>query len=106
MHVVVIHRWRARYAEYGRYVDHAANTVTYVATEVGSSAVPQAAAAVKLVPATDDLPAVADRIKQLAEDHGPPDAIVALKEDDLLVAAQLRTEWGCAGLRTQDLIPF
>src|SRR5262249_48061150 len=58
------------------------------------------------VAATDDLPAVADRIKQLAEDHGQPAAIVALKEDDLLVAAQLRVEWGCAGLLPDDLMRF
>jgi biotin carboxylase len=105
-HVTVIHRWRARYAEYGRYLDHDANAVTYVTTEVGASAVPAGAAEVVLVHATDDLPAVADRVKQLAHDHGQPEAIVALKEDDLLVAAQLRQEWGCAGLRPAQLLPY
>ena len=105
-HIVVIHRWRARYAEYGRYIDHERNAVTYVTTEVGASAIPSTAAGIGLVAATDDLPAVADRIKQLVEEHGQPSAIVALKEDDLLVAAQLRQEWGCDGLRPSDLIRF
>jgi biotin carboxylase len=105
-HIVVIHRWRARYAEYARYADHSANAVTYVTTEVGASAVPSAAAEVALVDATDDLPAVADRVKQLAHEHGQPAAIVALKEDDLPVAAALRQEWGCAGPRPAELLPY
>ncbi|OLB74066.1 MAG: biotin carboxylase [Actinobacteria bacterium 13_2_20CM_2_71_6] len=105
-HVVVIHRWRARYAEYARYLDHDRHAVTYVTTEIGASAVPPSAAEITLVAATDDLPTVADRIKQLAENHGTPTAIVALKEDDLLVAAQLRQEWGCAGLSPAQLVRF
>jgi biotin carboxylase len=105
-HIVVIHRWRARYAQYERYVSHTGNAVSYVATPVGASAVPASAAAVALVDATDDLPAVADRVKQLAHEHGQPAAIVALKEDDLLVAAALRQEWGCGGLRPAQIMPY
>lgn len=105
-HVIIIHRWRARYAEYERYLDHNQYAVTYVTTEVGASAVPPAATEVTLVAATDDLASVADRIKELVERHGQPHAIVALKEDDLLVAAQLRQDWGCAGQSLHDLLPF
>lgn len=105
-HVVVIHRWRAHYALYDAYLDHASHAVTYVTTEVGASAVPATAAEVVLVEATDDLPSVRDRIKQLADRHGPPAQIVALKEDDLLPAAQLRQEWGCPGPTPADLIRF
>ncbi|WP_412543464.1 biotin carboxylase [Longispora sp. K20-0274] len=105
-HVVIIHRWRARYAEYERYIDHQRYAVSYVTTEVGASSVTADAAEIALVPATDDLSAVTDRVKQLAESLGHPVAIIALKEDDLLVAAQLRAEWGCAGLTPADLLRF
>ncbi|MEJ7628826.1 MAG: hypothetical protein WKF54_04470 [Nocardioidaceae bacterium] len=105
-HVVVIHRWRAHYALYDAYIDHATHAVTYVTTEVGASAVPSTAAEVVLVEATDDLPSVRDRIKQLADRHGPPAQIVGLKEDDLLTAAQLREEWGCPGPGPADLLRF
>lgn len=105
-HVVVIHRWRALYALYDASIDHVAHAVTYVTTEVGASAVPSTAADVVLVEATDDLPSVRDRIKQLADRYGPPVKIVALKEDDLLTAAQLREEWGCPGPKPADLIRF
>ena len=105
-HVVVLHRWRARYAEYGRYVDHDANAVTYVTTEVGASAVPPDAAEVRIVAATDDLWPVADQVGRLAERHGRPERIIALKEDDLLVAARLRRDWGCAGWTAEDLLPY
>jgi hypothetical protein len=57
-HVVIVNRWRERYAEYARYLDHDAHRVTYVATEVGLGAVPAEAAAVALVQKTDDLESV------------------------------------------------
>jgi hypothetical protein len=105
-HVVVLHRWVDRYAEYERYLDHDRYAVSYVTTEVGVPGVPAAAAEIALVVATDDVPAVADQVKWLAERHGDPAAIVALKEDDLLVAARLRAEWGCPGPSVSQLLPF
>lgn len=38
-HVVVIHRWRDRYAHYEAYLDHAGHSVSYVTTHVGLSGV-------------------------------------------------------------------
>lgn len=105
-HVVVIHRWRARYAEYERYIDHREFAVSYITTEVGASSVTPLAAAVELVTATDDQQAVGERIHGLAADLGKPAAIIALKEDDLLVAARLRAEWGCSGPTESELLPF
>ncbi len=105
-HIVVVHRWRAAYAEYERYVDHTRTTVTYVTTEVGRDGVPASAAGVELVDATDDLPAVRAAVRRLAARHGAPDGIVALKEDDLLVGAELRREWGCPGPTVEETVPF
>jgi biotin carboxylase len=105
-HIVVITRWRERYAEYGRYLDHTTHRVTYVATDIALAAVPAQAAGTVTVSRTDDLAEVRAAVRQLAERHGPPERIVALKEDDLLVAAELRTEWGCPGDRPEELIRF
>ncbi|MGW0122473.1 ATP-grasp domain-containing protein [Streptomyces sp. NPDC003327] len=105
-HVVVLHRWRARYAHYERYVDHRAHSVTYVTTDIGAEAVPDTAAEVVRVPATDDLARVRKEIDGLAARHGAPVAVVALKEDDLLVAAELAQEWGCAARRPEELLLF
>lgn len=105
-HIVVLHRWRARYAHYERYVDHRVHAVTYVTTEVGAAAVPDGAAEVVLVPATDDLARVRKEVDGLVARHGAPRAVVALKEDDLLVAAELAQEWGCAARRPEELLPF
>src|SRR5262245_11074971 len=105
-HVVVLHRWRARYAEYERYVDHGRNAVTYVTTEVGVDGVPPGAAEVVLVRATDDAPSVRKAVRGLAERHGDPDFVVALKEDDLLLGARLRGEWGCPGPTVAELLAF
>ncbi|SDI16515.1 ATP-grasp domain-containing protein [Nonomuraea jiangxiensis] len=105
-HVVVINRWQARYAEYERYLDHDRNAVTYVTTRVGAGPVPDGAAEVVVVEATDDLATVAAEVGRLARRHGAPAGVVALKEDDLLVAAALREEWGCPGPTRAELIPF
>ncbi|MFF0190837.1 acetyl-CoA carboxylase biotin carboxylase subunit family protein [Streptomyces sp. NPDC005244] len=105
-HIVVVNRWRERYADYARYVDHTTHAVTYVTTEVGTASVPSTAAEIVTIEATDDLDAVRAAIRDLAGRHGRPAHIVALKEDDLLVGAQLRVEWDCPGPRPADLRPF
>ncbi|WP_151775094.1 ATP-grasp domain-containing protein [Streptomyces abyssomicinicus] len=105
-HVVVVNRWRERYAEFTRYIDHAANRVSYVTTEVGTGSVPDEAHDVVLVPATDDLERVRAEVRALAARHGAPDRIVALKEDDLLVGAALREEWNVPGPRQPEQIVF
>jgi hypothetical protein len=104
--VVVINRWRERYAEYGRYLDHEQCNVSYVSTTVGLASIPPTSAARVLVDATDDLDAVRSAVHELVDQFGPPAAIVALKEDDLLVGAELRREWGCPGQRPDELAVF
>ncbi|MET7680656.1 biotin carboxylase [Streptomyces sp. NPDC005423] len=105
-HVVVVNRWRERYAEYADYVDHRRHRVTYVSTEVGLAAVPQAATGVAVVKATDDLDEVTAAVEDLVRRYGEPERIVALKEDDLLVGAALRELWNVPGPRTDQLLPF
>lgn len=106
-HVVVVHRWQDQYAKYESYVDHSSHTVTYVTTEFGVVGVPAGAADVTRVDATDDVLDVRRAVKLLAEKHGDPATIIALKEDDLLIAAQLRAEWGIRlGPTARDLLPF
>lgn len=105
-HVVVIHRWRAEYVDYAAVLDHTVNRVSYVTTEVGRARVPELAAGVEIVANTDDLVAVRRAVSALAEQHGSPQRIVALKEDDLLTAAALRAEWGCEGTRPDQALRF
>ncbi|MGB7238443.1 MAG: hypothetical protein WBD41_21020 [Rhodococcus sp. (in: high G+C Gram-positive bacteria)] len=105
-HVVVLHRWRAPYALYESYLDHTRHHVSYVTTEVGAAGVPLAAAGVGLVSATDDIVEVRTAVANLAARYGDPTAIIALKEDDLLTAAQLTVEYGLPGRRPGDLEVF
>jgi hypothetical protein len=105
-HVVVVNRWRERYAEYADYIDHRQHRVTYVSTEVGLASVPESAADVFLVKATDDLAEVTAAVDDLVRRHGEPTRIVALKEDDLLVGAALRERWNVPGPRTEQVLPF
>ncbi|MDH6143445.1 hypothetical protein P3T35_005480 [Kitasatospora sp. GP30] len=105
-HIAVLHRWRDRYAEYERYLDHDRYAVSYLTTEVGAPAVPRGAAEVVIVPATDELPLVRKELERLAARHGPLRAVVALKEDDLLVAAELAAGLGAPGRSIGQLLPF
>ena len=104
-HIVVLHRWRDRYAHYENYLDHDRYAVSYVTTEVGAAGVP-VAGRLALVGATDDVAQVDARIRGLARQHGVPDAVVALKEDDLLTAAELAQRWGVPGRTPGQLAPF
>lgn len=105
-HIVVINRWRESYARYADYLDHETHQVSYITTEVGRPSVPAAAGDVTVVTATDDLEEVRAALRVLAVRHGRPDRIVALKEDDLLIAAQLREEWDVPGQRVKQLAHF
>ncbi|MEU2505257.1 biotin carboxylase [Streptomyces sp. NPDC007863] len=105
-HIVVINRWRERYARYAEYLDHTTHHVSYISTEVGLPSVPEEAGDVVTVERTDDLEAVRAAVRVLAVRHGRPERIVALKEDDLLIAAALREEWDCPGQRTAQLAKF
>lgn len=103
---MVITRWREHYAQYERYIDHDAHTVSYVASGIAVDSVPPQAARVVPVRRTDDLEEVRAAVHDLAGTHGRPAGIVALKEDDLLVAARLRADWGCPGQLPEDLLRF
>ncbi|MFF2148178.1 acetyl-CoA carboxylase biotin carboxylase subunit family protein [Kitasatospora sp. NPDC058190] len=95
--MLVIHRWRDRYADYAGYLDHATHHVSYLTTSLGRESVPAEAAAVVVVDATDDLAAVRGAAEALVARFGRPAALVALNEGDLDTAAVLRAELGCPG---------
>ncbi|MDQ1741144.1 MAG: hypothetical protein QOE53_2796 [Pseudonocardiales bacterium] len=105
-HIVVLHRWRDSHALYEDYFDHTAHRVSYVTTELGLASVPPGAAAVRVVPATDDVTEVWQAVTALAAEHGPPDRLLALNEGDLDTAAVIREHLGCAGQKVDDLARF
>lgn len=105
-HIVVIHRWRDRYADYAAYIDHRTDHVSYVTTELGVESVPVGAAAVRLVPATDDADAVRVAVDELTTLLGAADHVVALNEGDLDTAALIRDYLGCPGQHPAQLVRF
>lgn len=105
-HVVIIHRWRDRHALYASYLDHYAHRVTYVTTELGLRSIPDSAAHVTVVQATDDPVQVRAAVADLIERFGPPAHLVALNEGDLDTAALIRDEFGCGGQDSAELARF
>lgn len=105
-HILVIHRWRDRHAHYDEYIDHGTARVTYVTTELGRASIPDGAADVVVVPATDDLGVVRDAAESLIRTFGPPSRVVALNEGDLDTAALLREHLRCAGQSPDELARF
>lgn len=105
-HILVIHRWRDRHARYEDYVDHATHRVTYVTTDLAKESIPDGAAAVVVVAATDDISLVRDAARDLVARFGPPSRVVALNEGDLDTAAELRSHLGCAGDDPERLARF
>lgn len=105
-HLVILHRWTDRYALYTDYVDHATWTVSYVTIDRARVGVPPEAAAVRIVPRMEDLPAVSAAVAELIELYGKPARIVALHEVDLDMAAVLRERLDVPGDLPAQLHPF
>ncbi|MFH8580963.1 ATP-grasp domain-containing protein [Streptomyces zaomyceticus] len=105
-HVVVLHRWRDRHARYAAYLDHRTQRVTYVTTDLGRSSVPEGAAAVRTVRATDDPVETRAAVAELIGRFGPASRLVALNEGDLDNAAELRVAFGLPGQTPAELERF
>ncbi|MCX5015513.1 ATP-grasp domain-containing protein [Streptomyces sp. NBC_00555] len=106
-HVIIIHRWTDRYADYAAYIDHTAHRVSYLTTERAVRSLPTGlAAGVALVDSTENVPAVLIRVAELVARSGPPTRIVALQETDLDLAAELRAAHGLPGTHPADLEPL
>ncbi|WP_283139391.1 ATP-grasp domain-containing protein [Rhizohabitans arisaemae] len=105
-HVIVIHRWSDRYADYASYVDHEACRVSYVTSERAAGSLPEQATAVRTVRSTEDGKEVRAAVASLVEEFGWPARIVALHEVDLDLAAELRGELGVPGETLSELAPF
>lgn len=103
---MVLHRWAAPYALYEDYVDHTVDRVSYITTPIGVDGVPAGAAAMRIVGATDDPEEAETALRSLEVALGVADAVIALKEDDLLVAAGLRARRGLPGWSADDLRVF
>ncbi|MGW1375992.1 ATP-grasp domain-containing protein [Streptomyces sp. NPDC002446] len=106
-HVMIVHRWTDRYADYAAYLDHTAHRVSYLTTERAARHLPaEQAAGVRLVDSTENAKAVREAVDALVERLGPPTRIVALQETDLDLAADLRGEFDLPGQRAADLLPL
>ncbi|WP_406292842.1 biotin carboxylase [Embleya sp. NBC_00888] len=79
---------------------------TYITALGTGSNLPEGATEIIVVPNTEDYDVVRAAACDLAQRHGPMDRIVALYEDDLLVAARLREEWGCPGPELDQTLRF
>lgn len=105
-HIIVIHRWTDRYADYAEYLDHTAHRVSYVTTERAVEHLPvEQAAAVRLVDSTENEKAVREAVDALTADVAAPTRIVALQETDLDLAAVLRDEFALPGPGADELRP-
>ncbi|GEB55328.1 ATP-grasp domain-containing protein [Streptomyces gardneri] len=105
-HIVVLHRWRGDHARYAAYLDHRAHRVTYVTTELGLTSVPEDAAGVRVVGATDDPVETRTAVDELIGRFGPASRLMALNEGDLDNAAALRVALGLPGQTPEELERF
>lgn len=96
-HVVVLHRWRDRHARYAAYLDHRTQRVTYVTTDLGRSSVPEGAAAVRTVRATDDPVETRAAVAELIGRFGPASRLVALNEETSTTRPSCASPSGCRG---------
>lgn len=97
-HILILNRLCNEFARYHRYVDHAANRVTYIATPGGAEPLESGLAEeIVIVDDLDNAGVVAAEAKELVARHGPVSRLVALSELDLEFAAILRAELDIPG---------
>ncbi|WP_432122340.1 ATP-grasp domain-containing protein [Streptomyces sp. S1] len=105
-HVMILHQWTDRFAEYESYIDHTAHTVTYIAAPWSLGSIPGTATAVREIASTEDESLLRGAVAELVAEYGVPHRIVALNESDLDLAAVLREELGVPGQTPAELAPF
>jgi biotin carboxylase len=105
--VLIVNRWDDEFAEYHRYLDHRRHRVGYITTPCGIGRIPEdEAAAVEVVSDLTDAEAVGRAADRVHCQLGGLDAIVALSEYDLLLAAGLRERLGVPGKRIAEVTRF
>ncbi|MDG4767451.1 biotin carboxylase [Solwaraspora sp. WMMD406] len=104
--IIVLNRWRDRYARYADYLDHDAHRVSYVTTALGRDSVPAGATAAVVVRDIEDLEQVRGAVRGLIDRWGHPERLVALNEGDLITAARLRAELGLPGQHPSAVARF
>lgn len=114
MNIVIINRrfygwnWNSPCTNYRAVIDHQQHQIFYIVDEKsihGIHPLEKEAATVNKLVSLNDVEAVKQAVRQIHL-SAPVDLIIALNEEDLLVAAQLRDELNIPGDRQKDVERF
>lgn len=118
MHIVVVNRWprfhdgRRWDFSLGRFeelIDHDRHRVSYVVDPVGATGVladPAKIASLVQIGDVNDFAALRDAVRQVAEEVGPVDRLVAVSEFTLGIAAEVREALDIPGPRPADVAVY
>lgn len=106
MRILIVNRWDDEFADYGKYVDHAAHRVCYVTPRAHLPWIPPQTAHVELVEDLGDIPRVLDAAQRCREAAGRFDRILALSEFDLTTGAMLRERHDVPGPDVERILNF
>jgi hypothetical protein len=103
-HILVINRFANESGRYHRYIDHRADSVSYITTRSGAEAIDdRIAESVVVVPDLSDWAHVRTCAQGIEARHGRVDVVLALSEYDLDLGASLRELLGVEGPRPADV---
>ncbi|MFF9807463.1 acetyl-CoA carboxylase biotin carboxylase subunit family protein [Streptomyces coeruleorubidus] len=118
MHIVIVNRW-PRFQDgqrwdfsLGRFeelIDHERHRVSYVVDSVGVTGVladPSQIAGLVEIEDVNDFEALRGAVRQIAEQVGPVDQLIAVSEFTLGIAAEVREALGIPGPRPEDVAVY
>ncbi|MFF3322809.1 acetyl-CoA carboxylase biotin carboxylase subunit family protein [Streptomyces sp. NPDC002889] len=118
MHIVVVnrwprfrdgHRWDFSLGRFEELIDHERHRVSYVVDPVGATGVladPSQIAGLVEIGDVNDFEALCGAVREIADQVGPVDQLIAVSEFTLGIAAEVREALGIPGPRPEDVAVY
>ncbi|SFX61821.1 ATP-grasp domain-containing protein [Thermoactinomyces sp. DSM 45891] len=107
--IVIMNRWSDDYGNYAILLDHHQNNVSYIVNAGGAVYLknhPEIPNYAQVVNDLKDVEEVSAAMDHIISRFGKIDVLIALSENDILVAGQMRDRYSIQGMGLQDTLRF
>ncbi|MDQ0418343.1 biotin carboxylase [Croceifilum oryzae] len=107
--IVIMNRWSDDYGNYATLLDHHQNNVSYIVNAGGAVYLenhPEIPNYAQVVNDLKDVEEVSAAFENIISRFGKIDVLIALSENDILVAGKMRDRYSIQGMSLQDTLRF
>ncbi|MCX7569853.1 ATP-grasp domain-containing protein [Tumebacillus sp. DT12] len=107
--ILIMNRWPDDFADYEKIVDHKENTVFYIVNadgKLGLTAGPEDIAKLIEVENIEDIDVLDAACREIIDEFGGIDRLIAGSEFDLIQAATIRTRFGIEGIQEHQVAMY